>query len=82
MMGLIFCTLKGTDNIYIKCILNLLLTSLLGFFCVCGGVPAAYGKVPRLGVKSELQLPDNTTATATRDLSHVCNLHHSSPQPT
>ena len=36
--------------------------------------------VPRLGVKSELQLPAYITATAMQDLSHVCNLHHSSWQ--
>ena len=35
-------------------------------------------EVPRLGVESELQLLAYTTAIATRDLSHVCNLHHSS----
>ena len=33
-------------------------------------------KVPRLGVKSELQLPAYAIAT-TPDPSHVCNLHHS-----
>ena len=32
----------------------------------------------RLGVKCELQLPAYTTATATPDLSHICDLHHSS----
>ena len=37
-------------------------------------------EVPKLGVKSELQPPAYTKATATRDLSHVCNLHHSSWQ--
>ena len=37
-------------------------------------------KVPRLGVESELQLLAYTTATATWDPSHVCNLHHSSWQ--
>ena len=37
-------------------------------------------EVPRLGVESELQLPSYTTATATLDLSRVCNLHHSSWQ--
>jgi len=37
-------------------------------------------EVPRLGVKSELQLPAYITATATPDLSHVCDLHHSSGQ--
>ena len=29
-----------------------------------------------LGVESELQLPAYTTGTATPDLSHVSNLHH------
>ena len=33
-------------------------------------------EVPRLGVKSELQLP--ATATAMRNPSRVCDLHHSS----
>ena len=35
---------------------------------------------PRLGVQSELQLPACATATATWDLSHVCDLQHSSWQ--
>ena len=35
-------------------------------------------EVPRLGVRSELHLPAHTTATAGRDLSGVCDLHHSS----
>ena len=34
-------------------------------------------EVPRLGVKSELQLPAYTTATAMRNLSPVCNIYHS-----
>ena len=37
-------------------------------------------EVPRLEVESELQLPAYGTATAKRDPSHVCNLHHSSQQ--
>ena len=38
-------------------------------------------EVPRLGVKSELQLPAYTTATATPDPSQaVCDVHHSSQQ--
>ena len=37
-------------------------------------------EVPRLGVKSELQLPAHTTATAMLDPSSICNLHHSSWQ--
>ena len=35
-------------------------------------------EVPRLGVKSELQLPAYTTTTATWDPSHICHLYHSS----
>ena len=38
-------------------------------------------EVPRPGVRWELQLPAYATATATRDPSHVCDLHHSSQQP-
>ena len=37
-------------------------------------------EVPRLGVESELQLPATAVATATPNLSHVCDLHHSSWQ--
>ena len=37
-------------------------------------------EVPRLGVKSELQPPAYTTATATLGLSPICDLHHSSRQ--
>ena len=42
--------------------------------------PAAYMKVPRLGIKSELQLPARAAATATWDLSLFCSLHLSSQQ--
>ena len=37
-------------------------------------------KVPRLGVKSELQLPDHAKTTTSHDPRCVCNLHHSSRQ--
>ena len=37
-------------------------------------------EVPRLRVELELQLVAYTTATATPDPSHVCDLHHSSQQ--
>ena len=37
-------------------------------------------EIPRLGVELELQLPAYTTATEMPDLSHVCDLHHSSQQ--
>ena len=41
--------------------------------------PLAY-EIPRLGIESKLQLLAYATATATRDPSHVCKLHHSSWQ--
>ena len=47
------------------------------FICFLGLRPRHIA-VPRLGVQLELQLP--AYATATSDLSHVCNLHHSSLQ--
>ena len=34
--------------------------------------------VPKLGVETELQLPAYTLATETWDLSHLCDLYHSS----
>ena len=37
-------------------------------------------EVPRLGDESELQLQAYTTDTAMWDLSHVCDLYHSSQQ--
>ena len=37
-------------------------------------------ELPRLGIESELQLSAYATATAMLDLTHVCNLHHSSRQ--
>ena len=37
-------------------------------------------EVPRLGVESELQLPAYATAMAAWDLSHICDLPHSSWQ--
>ena len=37
-------------------------------------------EVPRLGVESELQQLAYTTATAMLDLSHICDVHHSSWQ--
>ena len=45
------------------------------FFLVFLGLHPWPMEAPRLGVKLELQLPAYATATATPDLSHVCNLH-------
>ena len=55
------------------------LFSCPSFFCFLG-LHSCLMEVPRLGVKSELQLPAYTTATATQDLSSICDLHHSSWQ--
>ena len=49
------------------------------FFVFFRAIPVAYG-ISRLGVKIELQLHAYTTATAMLDLSHVCDLLHSSQQ--
>ena len=54
--------------------------SLLQFFFVFLGLHPEHMEVPSLGVKSELYLLAYATATAMRDPSHVCNLHHSSWQ--
>jgi len=50
------------------------------FFFLILGLHPQHMEVPRLGVKSELQLPAYATATATWDPSPVCDLHHSSGQ--
>ena len=41
------------------------------------GLHPQYMEVPRLGVKSQLQLPAYTTATATPGSSQICDLYHS-----
>ena len=48
------------------------------FFFVFLGLHLQHMEVPRLGVKSELQSPAYTTAML--DMSHTCDLHHSSWQ--
>ena len=50
------------------------------FFLVFLGLHLLHTKFPRLGVETELQLPAYTTAIATPDLSHICNLRYSSWQ--
>ena len=47
------------------------------FFVFLGPHPQ-HMEVPRLEVKSELQLPAYTTAIAMQNMSCVCNLHRSS----
>ena len=50
------------------------------FFWSFLGLHLRHMDIPQLGVESELQLPAHTTATATKDPSHVCNPHHRSQQ--
>ena len=54
------------------------LNGLTFFFFL--GLHLLHMEIPRLGVESELQLLAYTTATATPDQSHVCDLYHSSQQ--
>ena len=62
-------------------ILQFALQSLFLFVLFCFIGPHLWHmEVPRPGVKTELQLPAYPTATATSDLSQVCDLHHSSWQ--
>ena len=49
-------------------------------FFVFLGLHLRHTEVPRLGVKPELHLPAYATATATPDLSHILDPHHSSWQ--
>ena len=49
------------------------------FFCFLG-LYQQHMEVPRPGIETELQLPAYTTAIAMQDLSHICDLHHSSWQ--
>ena len=50
------------------------------FFLLFLGLRLWHMEVPRRGVELEVQLPAYTTATATQDLSRICDLHHSSRQ--
>ena len=50
------------------------------FFLVFLGLHPWHIEVPRLGVDSELELLAYTTAAATQNPSHVCDLHHGSWQ--
>ena len=50
------------------------------FFCLFRAAPAAYGGSQAKGPFGAVALA-YATATATPDLSHVCDLHRSSRQP-
>ena len=77
----------GSKTLVIGSLGLIVRTDFLSFFFLfiylfCFFMHLQYMEVPRLGVQSELQLPvyATATATATRDPSHVCDLHHSSWQ--
>ena len=53
---------------------NIIIVSVSIFFLILG-LHLRHVKVPRLGVELELQLPAYITATATPDLSCICDLH-------
>ena len=57
---------------------SFLFLSFFFFFWSFLGLYLQHMEVPRLGVHLELQLLAYTTATAMRNLNHICNLHHSS----
>ena len=81
-------TLKGEMGARVKMKEPLIFTMLTAkesfhftfyfIFFIFVGLYLRHLEAPRLGVESELQLP--AYATATPDLSHVCDLHHSSWQ--
>ena len=57
--------------------LSMFIIFLFFFFFFFLGLHAQHMGVSRLGVKSELQLPAFTTATAKQDLGSICHLHYS-----
>ena len=60
------------------CKIFLFLFLFFFFFFVFLGPHSWHMEVFTLRVKWALQLPAYTTAIVTRDLSHICNVHHSS----
>ena len=61
------------NTIFFYCTFVFILFIYLLSFVFLGPHPR-HMEDPRLGVKSEPQLQANTTATAMRDLSHICDL--------
>ena len=71
------CLLHFEVSLYATLLLSLF---LLFFFPGYLGPHLWHMEVLRLGIESELQLPAYTTATATCNLSHVCDLYPTSWQ--
>ena len=68
---------KIKDTFWRPCSILALLLLIFFFFL---GSHLQHMEVPGLGVESEPQLPAYTTATATPDVSCICNLHRSLQQ--
>ena len=79
-LDLLAVSTHGTFPLYILSQLHRSHFCCIGFFFFFLGLYLQHTEVPRLGVKSELQLPAYATATATPDPSCICNLCHSSWQ--
>ena len=73
------CTMQGQILLF-----KILVYVHQGLFCIIFfsflGLHLQHMEVPRLGAELELQLLACTTATATQDTSHICNLHYSLQQ--
>ena len=82
-MGSTLCLWSGPHRCFVfvfyVCEFELFVQAVFCLF-VCSLGPHLHMEVPRLGIESELQLSAYTTAIATRDLSRICDLLHSSWQ--
>ena len=73
-------SIHGTFLIKSEDILICFKMCFINFFLCFLGLHLRHMQISRLGVKLELQLLAYAIGTATWDLSHFCNLHHSSRQ--
>ena len=79
---LLFLIIPISSLVTLAQLLSAVATSMVIFFFFFSflGPHPRHMEVPRLGVESELQLPDCATATAMQDPSLICDLRHSSWQ--
>ena len=70
------CQLKYFQHVLSLDLSKRTLNLFIYLFCFLGP-HLQHMEVPRAGVKSELKLLAYTSATATQDLSRICDLHHS-----
>ena len=74
----VLCLFSGCFFFLVFTMMHLDMFTYFCFFFL--GPHQHHTEVPGLGVELELQLLAYTTATAMRDMSHICDLHHSSRQ--